>query len=555
MKRRARDATTGKESISHDLSPKTKRRRIAKPPVDEACPLQRSSDVFVDLDDTVYDASLNLSSIEGNNNKYYYIQILVIKKDSEKYAVWTHWGRVGESGQNKLEQNLSLDAAKTLFMKKFKDKTGLTWDKRHGASKANKYAFIEKSYDDNSKDEASNDTTLEKAETPLIEPPECTLSPEMQDLITFLFNADSMKNTMASQNYNFNKLPLGKLSDSTIEKGYLALKDLGEVIQDPKLAKTEYKGTLNDVFNDLSSKYYTIILHDFGRKRPTPIKTEDQLKSEMELLENLGNMKISNQVLKETESAKDPLSIVHPLDARMASLGPQDIGPVTKGSIEFDHLEKYFRHADGEHRDATIEHIYRILRPSETERFIEGGYDAKGMTTRAIKDSRKLLWHGSRGCNFGGILSQGLRIAPPEAPPNSKAFGNGIYLADRACKSASYCDPWNSDQTGLLLLCETQLGDPSYIKRDHEYNAADSMRKKGLISTKMMTDVRNDPSTWLDAAAFRADLEGTFIPDPKVAMPQQHGFPNEYIVYDIAQVRIRYVFMLKWKTSRRWGIY
>ena len=30
--------------------------------------------------------------------------------------------------------------------------------------------------------------------------------------------------------------------------------------------------------------------------------------------------------------------------------------------------------------------------------------------------NRMLLWHGSRLTNFVGILSQGLRIAPPEAP-------------------------------------------------------------------------------------------------------------------------------------------
>jgi len=30
--------------------------------------------------------------------------------------------------------------------------------------------------------------------------------------------------------------------------------------------------------------------------------------------------------------------------------------------------------------------------------------------------NRQLLWHGSRTTNFAGILSQGLRIAPPEAP-------------------------------------------------------------------------------------------------------------------------------------------
>jgi len=43
---------------------------------------------------------------------------------------------------------------------------------------------------------------------------------------------------------------------------------------------------------------------------------------------------------------------------------------------------------------------------------------------------RRLLWHGSRATNFGGILSQGLRIAPPEAPVSGYMFGKGIYLAD-----------------------------------------------------------------------------------------------------------------------------
>ena len=36
--------------------------------------------------------------------------------------------------------------------------------------------------------------------------------------------------------------------------------------------------------------------------------------------------------------------------------------------------------------------------------------------------NRQLLWHGSRTTNFAGILSQGLRIAPPEAPVVSLEF-------------------------------------------------------------------------------------------------------------------------------------
>ena len=47
----------------------------------------------------------------------------------------------------------------------------------------------------------------------------------------------------------------------------------------------------------------------------------------------------------------------------------------------------------------------------------------EGMKMQTVHDARRLLWHGSRGCNFGGILSQGLRIAPPEAPKNGKYCG------------------------------------------------------------------------------------------------------------------------------------
>ena len=224
-------------------------------------------------------------------------------------------------------------------------------------------------------------------------------------------------------------------------------------------------------------------------------------------------------------------------------------------SAEFRYLECYLRHSDDGHdvqSDASIQHIYRISRSEELDRFILGGYDAEGMKNTKVKDERRLLWHGSRSCNFGGILSQGLRIAPPEAPANGKAFGNGLYLADRASKAAAYCDPWTSDQTGLLLLCETQVGNPSYTKSGHEYNACISMRKQGFVSTKMMT---NEPPKWLDASVVNPDLRTVLVPDHAIKFSNVHGFPNEYIFYDIAQVKIRYVFMLKWKGDRRWGIY
>ena len=60
-------------------------------------------------------------------------------------------------------------------------------------------------------------------------------------------------------------------------------------------------------------------------------------------------------------------------------------------------------------------------------------------------NNRKLLWHGSRFSNFVGILSQGMRIAPPEAPASGYNFGKGVYFADLVGKSTPYCRPELSD--------------------------------------------------------------------------------------------------------------
>ena len=50
-----------------------------------------------------------------------------------------------------------------------------------------------------------------------------------------------------------------------------------------------------------------------------------------------------------------------------------------------------------------IEDIFEVEKENEKELFNDLG-------------NKMLLWHGSRVTNFAGIISQGLRIAPPEAP-------------------------------------------------------------------------------------------------------------------------------------------
>ena len=62
--------------------------------------------------------------------------------------------------------------------------------------------------------------------------------------------------------------------------------------------------------------------------------------------------------------------------------------------------------------------LFEVDRAGETEHFGPWAQDA----------NRKLLWYRSELHNWVGILSQGLRIAPPEAPAFGYKFGKGAYM-------------------------------------------------------------------------------------------------------------------------------
>lgn len=184
--------------------------------------------------------------------------------------------------------------------------------------------------------------------------------------------------------------------------------------------------------------------------------------------------------------------------------------------------------------------IFSIEREGEEDRFKTSTY------AKAQNSDRRLLWHGSRSTNYGGILSQGLRIAPPEAPVNGYMFGKGVYLADASTKSANYCCSWNSANKGLLLLCDAELGMPMHELYNSDYQAGENAHKAGKIAT--LGQGRSIPGGWKDAGCLSPMLEGATLPD----VAAQTGCDdqailqyNEYIVYDVAQIRQRYLFYVQ----------
>lgn len=82
---------------------------------------------------------------------------------------------------------------------------------------------------------------------------------------------------------------------------------------------------------------------------------------------------------------------------------------------------------------------------------------AQEQTSFMDSENKLLLWHGSRVTNWLGILKEGLRIAPPEAPVTGYMFGKGVYFADVSSKSANYCCATKKKNEGLLLMCEVSF--------------------------------------------------------------------------------------------------
>ena len=102
-----------------------------------------------------------------------------------------------------------------------------------------------------------------------------------------------------------------------------------------------------------------------------------------------------------------------------------------KKSEEYKILQEYFTNTRS--GVVTVSDIFEVNRPTEQANF----------NTKI--GNNMLLWHGSSVSNFAGILSQGMRIAPPEVPATDSGwYGKGIYMADTAHTSVGYCRAYGS---------------------------------------------------------------------------------------------------------------
>ncbi|XP_028263132.1 protein mono-ADP-ribosyltransferase PARP3 [Parambassis ranga] len=497
--------TTAKEALLA-AGPQVKSRRK----VDEHCPLSSHAEVYED-----YDCMLNQTNIGNNNNKFYVIQVIAV---SNKYYIWNRWGRVGEVGCNKLGEFNSAEQAVKDFEKKFKDKTKNNWrDRIDFVSHPGKYTLIEVDGEQDAEVKVDSvDGKINKV-TKNVQP--CTLDQATQELIALIFSNDMFKEAMECMNLDIKKMPLGKLSKVQIAKGF-------EVLEEIEAAMNQ-KGS-RKCLEELSSKFFTTIPHNFGRTRPPTIDNKEIVEKKKEMLMVLADIELAQTLKSETEKAQEEMieTVPHPLDQDYNSLKCR-LTLLDKEKETFKIIEKYLKATSNSYCSPKIINVWESDREAEGERFSE----------HDNLENRRLLWHGTNIAVVAAILKSGLRIMPH----SGGRVGSGIYFASENSKSAGYVRC--SKNTGVMFLSEVALGKEYTITKD------DCSLKKapaGYDCVVARGNVEPDPSkdTFITLEGKRVAVpQGKPLTQPQFS--DSYFSNSEYLIYKESQCRLRYLLELK----------
>jgi poly [ADP-ribose] polymerase len=389
---------------------------------------------------------------------------------------------------------------------------------------AGKYTLLERDY--SNKDDTSADLAAEN-DSGAAEKAESKLDRRVQELIQLICNVQMMKDQMTEVGYDIKKMPLGSLSKEQIKKGYSVLKQISEILDSGK-------SNHHTALRDLSSEFYTLIPHVFGMSVPPVIRDKVMLKQKLEMCESLAEIDVAVKLLRSDASKGGD---INPIDLHYEALNCE-MQPLDQKSAEFQMIKKYVKQTHGSthnNYDLEVLEVFALDRQGEKARYQPFNSDK----------NRQLLFHGSRLTNFMGIISQGLRIAPPEAPVTGYMFGKGVYFADCVSKSANYCFTTAQNNIGCMLLCDVALGEMNELTQSDYY--ADKL-PKGKLSTKGLGQHAPDP---LGAVTIE---DGLIVPlgNTKATNVKQSSLLyNEFIVYDTAQIKMKYLMKIKFNYKNR----
>ncbi len=401
-------------------------------------------------------AVLQVTDIKTNRNKYYAIELHVAKSNGQDtYRVFTHYGRTDDletnpdSGQKENRFFDNLFEAQAGYQSIYNEKTSSRKGYKEVALASSKIGS-QKARGTSSGNVDSK--TLEKIEAAKSEdkkqkkpkPKVSQIVPAVRDLVRYIYDEATGALTTKLQakiTANGIETPLGVLTIGQIEKGEQILSDAYAEFN--KKQNTKKKA---DLLEQLSSDFYTVIPHRFGRSREAAAAAViDSLEDFEQKQETLQLMKDMLQVNGEEGSVLFEAEANQEYEALNCK-----ITPVEANSSEFKEMAEYVVKSQVKSKSIKVDNIFRVSRPDEEKSF-----------TKDL-DNQRMLFHGSRIQNWVGLLSRGIllpKIVVSMGVHRTDAgwLGHGIYFGDAACTSVFYTTP-GKRKTRLMTIARVALG-------------------------------------------------------------------------------------------------
>ena len=498
--------------------------------------------------DEYWEASLTKVNIQNGvygEYMFYFIQ-LIHDLGKNIYIVTTEFGRIGEEGANQRSPFNDLLEAKKEFEKIFKQKTGNLWENRENFERIKgKYMLLKFNKVKMNQKELLKNFDYDACKF------KSTNVKEIYDLLK-IFTDSSIyfkairESGINTEYFNFSMLNKDLLNQAKkyMKEIYTKVKELEELRNN----RNDLLNMKNDLIEKITNKtneiiilsnyYYELIPKEkYKNQTILPFDRLDDVKNEILLLENLTQIETAVSILL---AALGKQKKIHPLDYIYNCLQTK-FNLIEKDSCEYQIIQKYINNSS---KGTKIKNLFGVIRKGESEKI-----------SKLNLNNHFLLFHGTKIFNYLGIFSNGLKIAPPEAPSTGYLFGKGIYLADMFAKSIDYCDEVTIDKKrySYILLCEAALGE-IYECEINNYKETNSFLNEGFNSLKSKS--ANGP-----------DLNKIFVCNNGIKIPlgniisyknennnnnKPFGFNNnnitmkpEYIVYNTDQVKIRYIIQIE----------
>eukprot|EP00049_Salpingoeca_infusionum_P005521 m.93150 g.93150 ORF g.93150 m.93150 type:complete len:2953 (-) comp12996_c0_seq1:137-8995(-) len=527
-----KDADDGLIDIEH----KEKQRKVDEgkplgPDVDSACPFTKVAEVVKveGTDEDYYDLTMTITDVayHGYGRHDFYRMQVLYNRVQDLYLLWTRWGRVGETGMHQQTPYGTKEEAIAEFCKVFKQKSANHWDQRHEFEwKKGKYLMqkLDPAAIMSRQVTALKEVDLAKTTA------DAAIPESLHWLVRLVTDTKALNMYMVDQS-KF-RFTFGVAQHETVVQAYRTLTTLKGLIEELEGLKAygdtaeKYRSVFEQM-QDLSNEFYQLVPVNATNQRVTTIRSVSAIQ---ELAAQLGSLHVQNITAKlmlgayhshNTQDA-DPFRYI------LSRVG-SDIVPLAHDSDEFKTIKAYKESTSPSGSSMEIAQVYALR--GDTSRFDAHADDA----------NRMLLWHGTKLSNVLGIVSEGLRPAPANAPTTGWMFGKGVYFADVYSKSEGYLSTHcgGSDLAshhGCMFLAEVATG-----SQECRTQANANPPGEGYDSIKGVGS--NVPGQSLHTLK-----DNVIVPSgPVVNVPSQSmGLSyNEYIVFDHTRIQLRYLILLR----------